>query len=140
MFPFSHMAWDAVEGFPNCWLDLPSPSESGSGTRSSQSPASRPGRMHTSHLAVSNAAADCRASAQAVPLPPSGSRFQTHWYLHLLLIRRRKATDQEPFFRSLTSFSMPENGGAITVSTAAVPSPPVVTTIEVGPLTSPPSS
>ncbi len=74
------------------------------GSRDEKSPsaASRPARKRTPHLAVRDAAADLRASTQAVPPPPSGSRFQTCWFVHLLLCRQ--ATVQEPFFRSRTSF------------------------------------
>jgi hypothetical protein len=41
--------------------------------------------------------ADRGARAQAVLLQPSGSHFQTHWFLHLLLLRRRHKTVLEPF-------------------------------------------
>ncbi len=91
---------------PFCSMDplLHCPVESGHGTRSSPSAALRPAPMRTPCLAVSDAAADRRASARTVPPPPSRSRFQTRWYLHHLLNRRRQATVQEPFFRSLTGF------------------------------------
>ncbi len=39
----------------------------------------------------------------AVPPPPSGSHFQTSWFLRLLL-RSRQATVQEPFFQLQTGF------------------------------------
>jgi hypothetical protein len=81
------------------------------GSRDEMSPsvASRPAWKQTPHLAVRDAAADLRARTQAVPPPPSGSRFQTCWFLHLL--RCRQATVQEPFFRSRTSFL--HAGGAL---------------------------
>ena len=71
----------------------PSPSEWGPGTRSSPSAASRLARPRTPRLAARVAAADHRTRAQAVLPQPSGSRFQTRWYLH----RRRHATVPEPF-------------------------------------------
>jgi hypothetical protein len=66
---------------PSCGRTAPSPSGSGHGTRLSLSAVSRPARNRMPHLAARDAAADCRASAQAVPPPQSGSR----WFLHLLL-------------------------------------------------------
>jgi hypothetical protein len=54
------------------------------------------------HLAVRNAEADHRSSAQAILPPPSRSRFQTRWFLYLL--RCSQAMVQEPFFRPRTSF------------------------------------
>jgi hypothetical protein len=74
----------------------PSPSESGHRMRSLPSAASRPARQRTPSLAASNTAADPRAPAQAVLPQPSGSHFQTCWYLHLPLWRRLK-TVPEPF-------------------------------------------
>jgi hypothetical protein len=65
----------------------PSPSESGCGTRLSTSATSRPVRKRMPHLAARDAEADCRPRTQAVLPPPSGSRFQTSWFL-LLLFRR----------------------------------------------------
>jgi hypothetical protein len=70
----------------------PSPSESGRGTRWSPSAALRLARPQTPRLAACVAAADRWARAQAVLQQPSGSRFQTHWFLHLLLHRRHHAT------------------------------------------------
>jgi hypothetical protein len=43
------------------------------------------------------AAAECRARAQAVLPQLCQSRFQTHWFLHLPLLRSRHATVLEPF-------------------------------------------
>jgi hypothetical protein len=74
----------------------PSPLGSSWGTRSSPSVASRPAWKRMPHLAVCNATANCRASDLAVPPPPSGSRLQTRWFLHLLLWCRRE-TVPEPF-------------------------------------------
>ncbi len=69
----------------SCGMDLaPSPSGSGCWTRSSLSSTSEPERTQTPRLAVRGAAANRRASAQVVPSLPSGSHFQTRWYLHLL--------------------------------------------------------
>jgi hypothetical protein len=82
---------------PFCAEDpTPSPSESGPGTRSSPSGASRPARLWTPSLAARVAAADRRARAQAVPLQPSGSRFQTRWFL-LLHLWHHLETVPEPF-------------------------------------------
>jgi hypothetical protein len=90
---------------PSCSVD-PVPSSSGSGRRmrSSPSAASRSTRKQTPHLEVRDAVTDCRASAQAVLLPPSRSHFQTCWFLHLLLLRCLQVTVQEPFFRLQTGF------------------------------------
>jgi hypothetical protein len=74
----------------------PSPSESGPGTRSSPSAASRLARLWTPRLAARVAAADRRVHTQAVLPQPSGSRFQTRWFLHLPL-RRCHETVPEPF-------------------------------------------
>jgi hypothetical protein len=73
-----------------------SPSESGPGTRSSPSPASRLARPRTPRLATRVAAAGRRVRTQAALLPPSGSRFQTRWFLHLPS-RRRHEMVPEPF-------------------------------------------
>jgi hypothetical protein len=48
-------------------------------------------------LAARVATADCLARAQAVLPQPSGSHFQTRWFLRLLLHRRRYVTVLEPF-------------------------------------------
>ncbi len=74
----------------------PSPSESGSGTRWSPSAASRLARPRTPRLAARVATADCRVRTQAVLPQPSGSRFQTRWFLHLLFWRRHEMVP-EPF-------------------------------------------
>ncbi len=55
----------------------PSPAESGRRMISSLSATSSPGQPGVPSLAVRVAAAHRRASAQAVPLPPSESHFQT---------------------------------------------------------------
>ncbi len=73
-----------------------SPSESGPGMRSSPSAASRLARPGTPRLAARVAAADHRVRTQAVLPQPSGSRFQTRWFLHLPL-RCRHETVPEPF-------------------------------------------
>jgi hypothetical protein len=75
----------------------PAPSLSGSGreTRSSPLAALRRARPRTPRPAVRVAAADRRASAQAVPPRPSGCRSHTPWSLHLQ--RRRRETVPEPF-------------------------------------------
>jgi hypothetical protein len=57
----------------------------------------RSARQRTPRLAARVAAADRRARAQAVLPQPSGSCFQTHWYLHLPLLRRRHVMVLELF-------------------------------------------
>jgi hypothetical protein len=90
---------------PSCGVDpAPSPSGLGRGMRSSPSAASRPKQKQTPHLAVRDAVDDCRASAQAVPPPPSGSCFHTCWFLRLPLLRRCQAMVQKQFFLSGTGF------------------------------------
>jgi hypothetical protein len=82
---------------PSCAASpAPSPSESGPGTRSSPSATSRLARPRTPRLAARVVAADCRVRTQAVLPQPSGSRFQTCWFLHLPL-RLRHETVPEPF-------------------------------------------
>jgi transposase InsO family protein len=67
-----------------------SPSESSPGTRLSLSAASRLARLRTPCLAARVAVADRRVRTQAVLPQPSGSRFQTGWFLHLPLRRRHQ--------------------------------------------------
>ncbi len=123
---------------PSCSVDpTPSPSESGHGTRSSMPAASRPAWQQTPHLAACDAAVDCRVSAQAVPSPPSGSRLQTRWFLHLLFVRCRQATVQEPFFRSLTGFLHALDWQCHPSLHSSEPAPSAVTASEIRPLTSP---
>jgi hypothetical protein len=74
----------------------PSPSESGPGTRSSPSAASRLLRPGTPRLAARVAAAGRRVRTLAALPPPSRSRFQTRWFLHLLPWLRHKMVP-EPF-------------------------------------------
>jgi hypothetical protein len=75
----------------------PSPSKLGRGTRWSLSAALRPARQQTPRLTARVTVADHWARAQVVLPQPSGSRFQTHWFLHLLLLRCRRKTVPEPF-------------------------------------------
>jgi hypothetical protein len=90
-------------------------------------------------LAARVAAADRQARAQAVAPQPSGSRSQTHWSLHLLLLwRRHKTRNRFPTRRG--GFCMPGTGDAITGATDTVPVPSTGTATEVGPLTSSPPS
>jgi hypothetical protein len=74
----------------------PSPSESGHGMRWLPSAALRLAWQRTPRLAARVAEADRWARAQAVLPQPSWSRFQTHWFLHLLL-RCRHKTVPKPF-------------------------------------------
>ncbi len=118
----------------------PSPSESGRGTRWWPSTALRLAWPQTPRLAAHVAAADHRARAQAVLPQPSWSRFQTRWFLHLLLHQRRHATVPEPLSNLARRFFTPGTGGAITASTGTVPILSAGTSQEVGPLTSSPPS
>jgi hypothetical protein len=82
---------------PSCAADpAPSPSESGPGTRLSLSAASRLAQPRTPRLAARVTAADRRFRTQAILLQPSRSRFQTRWFLHLLL-QCHHETVPEPF-------------------------------------------
>jgi hypothetical protein len=74
----------------------PSPSESGRGTRWSPSAASRLARQWTPCLAACVATTNRWVRTHEVLPQPSGSRFQTSWFLHLLFLRRYK-TVLEPF-------------------------------------------
>jgi hypothetical protein len=74
----------------------PSPLESGLGARWLSSAASRLARPWMPRLAAHVAAADRQVRTQAVLPQPSGSRFQTRWFLHLNL-RRHHETVPEPF-------------------------------------------
>jgi hypothetical protein len=117
----------------------PSPSESGPEMRSSPSAASGPAQQRLPSLAACVAAADCRVRAQAALLQPSGSSFQTCWFLCLPL-RRRCKTVPEPFSYPVRRFLHAQTGSAFTASTDEVPVPSTGTAKEVGPLTSSPSS
>jgi hypothetical protein len=64
---------------------------------SGQSAALRLARLRTPRLAALVAAADRRAHVQVALPQPSGSHFQTRWFLRLLLHRRRHKTVPEPF-------------------------------------------
>ncbi len=79
------------------YATAPTPSPSKSGRRTSQSAALRPARQLTPCLAARHTAADRRTHAQAVLPQPRGSRFQTHWFLHLLLLQHCHETVPEPF-------------------------------------------
>jgi hypothetical protein len=86
----------------------PSPSELGRGTRWLPSAALRPARPRTPHLAACVAAADRWACAQAVLPQPSGSRFQTSWFLHLLPLCHH-TTVPEPFSYPARRFLHPRD-------------------------------
>ncbi len=75
----------------------PSPSESGRRTMWLPSAALRLARPQTPRLAACVAVTDRMACAQVVLPRPSGSRSQTCWSLHLLLLRRRHESVPEPF-------------------------------------------
>jgi hypothetical protein len=117
----------------------PSLSGSGRGTRWSPSAASRPALKQKPHLAVRNAAADRRASAQAVPPPQGGSHFQTRWFL---TFSSGAATrwSWNCFPTRQGGFCTPGTSGAFTASTDAAPVLSMGTATEVRPLTSSPSS
>jgi hypothetical protein len=92
--PFSH---STTAPTPSCAADpAPSPFESGPRTRSSPSAASRLARPRTPRLAARVAAADRWVRTRAVLPQPSGSHFQTCWFLHLPL-RRCHQIVPEPF-------------------------------------------
>jgi hypothetical protein len=83
--PFSH---STTAPTPSCAVDhAPSPSELGPGTRLSPSAASRLAWPWTPRLAARVAVAERRVHTQAVLQQPSGSHFQTSWFLHLHLWR-----------------------------------------------------
>jgi hypothetical protein len=75
----------------------PSPSESCRGRRWLWSAALRLARPQTPRRAARVTVADRRASARVVLPQPSGSHFQTSWFLHLLLPRRCHKTVLKPF-------------------------------------------
>ncbi len=87
----------------------PSLSESGRGTRWLLSAALRVARLRTPLLAACVAAADRRARSQTVLPQPSGSRSQTRWSLHLLLLRRRHVMVLEPFSYPARRFLHPRD-------------------------------
>jgi hypothetical protein len=118
----------------------PSPSESGHRMRWWPSVALRPAWQRMPRLAARVAAADSRARAQPALLQPSGSRFQTRWFLHLLILRRCHKTVPELFSYPARRFLHAGTGGAFTASTDAVPVPSMGTAQEDRPLTSSPSS
>jgi hypothetical protein len=74
----------------------PSTSESGHGMRSLPSAALRLARPQMPRLAACVAVTNRRVHTQAVLPQPSGSHFQTRWFLHLHL-RRRHETVPELF-------------------------------------------
>ncbi len=127
----------------SCGVDpSPSPSGSGPGTRSSPSATSRPAWKRTPCVAVRDAAADCWASAKAVLPPPSISRFQTRWILHLLLPMHCQPMVQELFFWSRTSFlhTLDQRRHPCLHSTGTRTVSGAVSASKIGPLTSPPAS
>jgi hypothetical protein len=85
--PFSHSLTAPIRSYAAA--PAPSPSELGHGMRLV--------RLWMPCLAARVATADRRACAQAVLPKPSGSRFQTRWFLHHPLLWRRHAMVQEPF-------------------------------------------
>ncbi len=91
----------------------------------------------TPRLAAHVAVADRWVRTQAVLPQPSRSRFQTHWFLHLLL-RCCHETVPEPFSYPERRFLHAGTGGATTGATDAVPILSMSTATEVGPLTSSP--
>jgi hypothetical protein len=106
---------------PSCAAGpAPSPYELGPRTRSSASAASRLAWPRTPRLAARLAAADCRVCTQAVLPQPSGSHFQTCWFLHLPLpCRMRWSQNRLPTRRG--GFCTPGTGGALTGATDTVP-------------------
>jgi hypothetical protein len=119
---------------------VPSPSESGRGTRWLLSAALRLARPRTPRLAACVTVADRWVHAQAVLPQPSGSRSQTRWSLHLLLLWRCHVTVPEQFSYLARRFCTPGTGGAFIASTDAIPVSSMGTAPEVGHLTSSPPS
>jgi hypothetical protein len=78
-------------------VPTPSPSESGRVSSWSPSAALRPAQLRMPRLAACVATADRRVNAQVFLPQPTGSHFQTHWFLHLPLLRRHHATVLELF-------------------------------------------
>ncbi len=118
----------------------PSPSESGRGTRWLPSAALRLAWPRTPHLAARVAAADRRARTQAVLPQPSGSRSQTRWSLHLLLLRRCHMMVLEPFSYPARRFLHARDQWRLHSLHRRVPVSSTGTAPEVGPLTSSPPS
>jgi hypothetical protein len=119
----------------------PSPSESGCGMRWLPSAALRLAWSRTPRLAARVAAADRRACAEAVLPQPSGSCFQTHWFLRLLLfIGAATQRSRNHFSTQRGGFCTPGTAGTFTASTNTVPVQSAGTAQEVGPLTSSPPS
>jgi hypothetical protein len=95
--PALQSLYDGPYAVLHCGPPALSPSESGHGTRWLPSAALRPAWQWTPCLAARVSVADRRAHAQAVLPQPSASRFQTCWFLHLLLLRHCHETVPEPF-------------------------------------------
>ncbi len=114
----------------------PSSSESGHETRWPSSAALRPARQQTPSLAACVTAADRQAHAQAVLPQPSGSRFQTHWFLHLLLPWRHPVPD--PFSYTARRFLHARDRQCLHSLHKRSTCPVTGTAPEVGPLTSSP--
>jgi hypothetical protein len=116
----------------------PSPSESGHVTSTSPSAASRLAQPRTTRLAAHLAAADRQVHAQPVLPQPSGSHFQTRWFLHLPLLRRRHEMVLEPFSYPVRRFLHARERRRLNIN--AVPVSSTGTAPEVGRLTSSPPS
>ncbi len=117
----------------------PSPSESGHRTRSLPSAASSPIRQRTPSLAARVAMADCWVRTQKALPQPSGSRFQTLWFHHLLL-QRCHETVPELFTYPARRFLHAQDWRRLHSLHRRGPIPSMGTTREVRPLTSSPSS
>jgi hypothetical protein len=96
-------------------------------------------RPRMPHLAAHVAMADRRVRTKAVLPQPIGSRFQTRWFLHLLL-RRRHETVLETFSYPARRFLHTRKRRRITGATDTVPVLSTGIATEVGPLTSAPPS
>jgi hypothetical protein len=118
----------------------PSPSESGRGTRWLPSAALRLARLRMQRLAACVAAADHRDRAQEVLPQPSGSRSQTRWSLHLLLLRCHYETVPEPFSYPARRFFHTRDRRRHHRCHRCGTRPVKGTATKVGPLTSSPSS
>jgi hypothetical protein len=122
------------------WFPAPTASLIKGGTRWSLSAALRPARQRTPCLAAQVAAADRRVCAQAVLPKPSGSHFQTRWFLHLFLSLHRYETVQPPFSYPARRFLHARDRRCLHSLHRCIPVLSTGTAQEVGPLTSSPSS
>jgi hypothetical protein len=136
--PFSHSTRGPTQSCTAA--PAPSPAESVRGMRWPPPAALRPAWQQTPSLAACIAAADRRACVQAVLPQPSGSRFQTHWFLHLLLPWHCNEMVLELFSFLARRFLHARDRQRLHSLHKRCTCPLMGTTPEVGPLTSSPPS